>query len=81
MLEVFRNGGSAKLDVPQPSSAFVLPEEFAIAGSSSKGLNYRQRLETTRRKAEMYSLWCTSLYMLSLANHVRIVYIFVFLYN
>ena len=45
---------------------------------SDKMKAYRQRNEQKREMAEMYSLWCDSLYKLSIANHVMI-YFFLYL--
>ncbi|RZC40231.1 DNA-directed RNA polymerase, mitochondrial, partial [Asbolus verrucosus] len=70
ILEVFGNGGSSKLDVPEPPSA--LPRPAAITpdmDKSQKFKMFRQKLQYRRKKAEMYSLWCDCLYRLSLANH------------
>lgn len=73
ILEVFRNGGSSKLDVPEPPSS--LPPPPSVSSEMDKSQRYqlfRQKLQHKRKKAEMYSLWCDCLYRLSLANHVRI---------
>nr|CAD7259066.1 unnamed protein product [Timema shepardi] len=70
--EVFNSGGSQRLDIPEPPSA--CPPPGAINPEMSKMERfeaYRQRMALRRQKAEMYSLWCDTLYRLSLANHFR----------
>uniref|UniRef100_A0AAR5Q1A0 DNA-directed RNA polymerase n=1 Tax=Dendroctonus ponderosae TaxID=77166 RepID=A0AAR5Q1A0_DENPD len=72
ILEVFRKGGSAKLDVPEPPSAIDLPPTPTIdVKKAEKYEMFKQKLQRRRKKAEMYSLWCDCLYRLSLANHFR----------
>lgn len=79
ILEVFQSGGSKKLDVPQPSSALQPLEDFdpkseqaAQMTKSERYIHFRQKLLHRRKQQEMHSLWCDTLYRLSLANHVRI---------
>lgn len=70
-LQVFRKGGSAKLDVPEPPSAVDPPPTPAADMSKAEKYElFKQKLQRRRKKAEMYSLWCDCLYRLSLANHV-----------
>lgn len=74
ILEVFNNGGSAKLDVPQPPHALPpLPkiDKNEDISNVDKFALFRQKLAHRRKQGEMYSLWCDSLYRLSLANHFR----------
>ncbi|KAJ8951598.1 hypothetical protein NQ318_020475 [Aromia moschata] len=72
ILEVFNSGGSASLDVPQPSSSLPPPSTpTSDMEKSEKYHLFRQKLQYKRKKAEMYSLWCDCLYRLSLANHFR----------
>nr|CAD7411656.1 unnamed protein product [Timema poppensis] len=76
--EVFNSGGSQRLDIPEPPSA--CPPPGAINPEMSKMERfeaYRQRMALRRQKAEMYSLWCDTLYRLSLANHVSYLCVFV----
>lgn len=80
ILTVFNSGGSKKLDVAQPSSALPPMEELdpkseKIANmSKTDRYNYfRQKLVHRRKQQEMHSMWCDTLYRLSLANHVRII--------
>nr|CAD7424017.1 unnamed protein product [Timema monikensis] len=68
--EVFNSGGSQRLDIPEPPSA--CPPPGAVNPEMSKMERfeaYKQRMALRRQKAEMYSLWCDTLYRLSLANH------------
>lgn len=72
ILEVFKSGGSAKLDVPEAPSSLEPPAPVTNdMDKTQKYLNFRQKLQYRRKKAEMYSLWCDCLYRLSLANHFR----------
>ncbi|KAJ3645908.1 hypothetical protein Zmor_023531 [Zophobas morio] len=72
ILEVFKNGGSAKLDVPEhPASLSKPPSLTNEMDKTEKFKIFRQKLQYRRKKAEMYSLWCDCLYRLSLANHYR----------
>ncbi|CAH0564781.1 unnamed protein product [Brassicogethes aeneus] len=72
ILSVFNNGGSAKLDVPEPSTSLAPPPPYtADMDKQEKFHIFRQKLQHRRKKAEMYSLWCDCLYRLSLANHFR----------
>lgn len=75
ILEVFNNGGSQKLDVSQPPSAlpplsFDKPENDPTLTKKEKYERFREKLSHRRKQGEMYSLWCDTLYRLSLANHV-----------
>ncbi|XP_016945541.3 DNA-directed RNA polymerase, mitochondrial [Drosophila suzukii] len=78
IIEVFQNGGDAKLDVPQPPSSLpplpTLPAKDAdgnAASSADRAKQFRDKLGHRRKQAEMYSLWCDALYRLSLAQHYR----------
>ncbi|XP_059618016.1 DNA-directed RNA polymerase, mitochondrial [Phlebotomus argentipes] len=74
VLEVFNNGGSEKLDVPQPPSVLLppvtLPDDKDMTNEKKYHI-YHRKMAHKRRQAEMYSLWCDCLYRLSLANHFR----------
>lgn len=81
IIEVFQNGGDAKLDVPQPPSSLPplpsLPSAADSEGSSpvspaERAKQFRDKLGHRRKQAEMYSLWCDALYRLSLAQHVSL---------
>ncbi|KAG5895035.1 hypothetical protein JTB14_014773 [Gonioctena quinquepunctata] len=72
ILQVFNDGGSSSLDVPEPPSKLPPPTQPAHEmDKSEKYQLFRQRMQYRRKKAEMYSLWCDCLYRLSLANHFR----------
>ncbi|XP_068140133.1 DNA-directed RNA polymerase, mitochondrial [Drosophila tropicalis] len=76
IIEVFQNGGDAKLDVPQPPSALPpLPTNQAVdtkdISNADRAKQFRDKLGHRRKQAEMYSLWCDALYRLSLAQHYR----------
>ena len=71
IIDVFNNGGSQRLDIPEPPSNCPAPRAITSEMSKTERFNaYRERMSLRRRKAEMYSLWCDALYRLSLANHV-----------
>ena len=71
VIEVFNNGGSQRLDIPEPPSSCPLPAAATPEMTKAERFQiFRQRMALRRRKAEMYSLWCDALYRLSLANHV-----------
>lgn len=81
VLEVFQNGGSQKLDVSQPPTA-LSPPIFDKA-ENDPTLSKREKFEMVKAKlahrqtqGEMFSLWCDTLYRLSLANHVSEHFIF-----
>ncbi|XP_060878256.1 DNA-directed RNA polymerase, mitochondrial [Metopolophium dirhodum] len=70
VLQVFRSGGSSKLDIPKPISAFPSPQPILQSMSKDERSRlYKERAILKRQKAEMFSLWCDALYRLSLANH------------
>ncbi|XP_028178400.1 DNA-directed RNA polymerase, mitochondrial [Ostrinia furnacalis] len=67
-LKVFRSGGNKKLDIPPPAASLDT-SQFGNATDSSSV--FKRRVAINRARAEMHSLWCDSLYKLSLANHFR----------
>ncbi|KYN05175.1 DNA-directed RNA polymerase, mitochondrial [Cyphomyrmex costatus] len=72
LIQIFRDGGSKELNVPQPST--VVPSSAdVIASETNKSPKEISRLlfQLKRTKNEMHSLWCDCLYKLSLANHFR----------
>lgn len=78
VLKVFRSGGSSKLDIPKPLSAFPSPQPILHNMSKEERSKlFKERALLKREKAEMFSLWCDALYRLSLANHVCIYDVFV----
>jgi len=81
VLQVFRSGGSTKLDIPKPVSAFPSPQPILQSMSKDERSRlYKERAILKRQKAEMFSLWCDALYRLSLANHVNNYYSFLKMY-
>ncbi|KXJ71689.1 hypothetical protein RP20_CCG019929 [Aedes albopictus] len=74
VLEVFNNGGNAKLDVPEPPSALPSIVE-TVPRNEMTGFDrfnmVRKKMTHRRKQGDMYSLWCDALYRLSLANHFR----------
>ncbi|KAF5291408.1 hypothetical protein FQR65_LT01718 [Abscondita terminalis] len=72
ILEVFKSGGSNRLDVPELPANITPPQPISPnMDKTQRNLLFRQKLQHRRKKAEMYSLWCDCLYRLSLANHFR----------
>ncbi|CAG9817637.1 unnamed protein product [Phaedon cochleariae] len=72
VLQVFNDGGSSRLDVPEPPSSLTPPSQPTNEMDKAERYQlFRQRMQYRRKKAEMYSLWCDCLYRLSLANHFR----------
>lgn len=74
-LEVFRNGGSQQLGVSQPPSALSPPkfdktDNDPTLTKKEKYEMFKDKLSHRRVQGEMFSLWCDTLYRLSLANHV-----------
>ncbi|KAG5325368.1 RPOM protein, partial [Pseudoatta argentina] len=72
LIQIFRDGGSKELNVPQPST--VIPSSTDIkASETNKSPKEISKLlfQFKRMKNEMHSLWCDCLYKLSLANHFR----------
>lgn len=74
IIEVFRNGGDSELNVPQPPSTLTPLNDFTndnvILTNAERAQIFKEKLCYQRKQAEMYSLWCDTLYRLSLANHV-----------
>ncbi|VVC37456.1 DNA-directed RNA polymerase, N-terminal,Pentatricopeptide repeat,DNA-directed RNA [Cinara cedri] len=70
VLQVFRSGGSSKLDIPKPTSAFPSPQPILpTMTKEERSKLHKERALLKREKAETFSLWCDALYRLSLANH------------
>lgn len=72
LIQIFREGGSKELNVPQPSSVVPSLSEV-VANEPEKDSKERTKVmfQLKRMRNEMYSLWCDCLYKLSLANHFR----------
>lgn len=86
ILKVFNDGGSKKLDVPEPPSALQSPQvpnkvELDKLTKQEKFEILKEKINHKRQQAEMYSLWCDALYRLSLANHVSCFLLFYQSYN
>ncbi|KAF4520387.1 hypothetical protein B566_EDAN012892 [Ephemera danica] len=61
--EVFNSGGSHKLDIPEPPSACPVVDKITADMTKAEKIQaHRKRLMLRRKKAEMYSLWCDTLY-------------------
>uniref|UniRef100_A0A182W7N9 DNA-directed RNA polymerase n=1 Tax=Anopheles minimus TaxID=112268 RepID=A0A182W7N9_9DIPT len=74
IVQVFNNGGNAKLDVPEPPSSLPPIVETVPRSEMSGYEKYhllRKRLYHRRKQGDMYSLWCDALYRLSLASYYR----------
>lgn len=71
-----------KLGIPNRSNSLPpLPEitltdnsnsSSSPSSSSAKQMEFHQKMILRRKQAEMYSLWCDTLYRLSLANYVSL---------
>lgn len=72
LIQIFRDGGSKELNVPQPSTVVPSPSEI-IGNEMDKNSRAIMKLlfQLKRKKNEMHSLWCDCLYKLSIANHFR----------
>lgn len=75
VLEVFKNGGSVELGVAQPPSAlpplkFDKAENDPTLTKKEKYEMFKDKMSHRRTQGDMFSLWCDTLYRLSLANHV-----------
>ncbi|XP_053981123.1 DNA-directed RNA polymerase, mitochondrial [Hylaeus volcanicus] len=72
VIEIFQRGGSVELNVPQSISVLCPPASInKTATSEEKRSAAISMAKYKQRKYEMYSLWCDSLYRLSIANHFR----------
>lgn len=73
VLEVFRKGGSHKLDIPELPSNLEPPKSpnSKTLTNEQKFKFFREKLTHRKKQGEMFSLWCDAHYRLSLANHFR----------
>lgn len=75
IVEVFQNGGNHKLDVPQPPNSLPslpkVPDRDSGLSNAERAKLFKEKMLHRRKQSEMYSLWCDTLYRLSLANHYR----------
>lgn len=73
LIEIFNNGGNRELEVPLPMESG--PEVPRAPKSKLSKEEYRAYLRekdlAAKIRSEMYSLWCTELYRLSIANLYR----------
>lgn len=72
-VDVFNNHGNMELDIPVHASKMP-GYQVATSGDVTRPLrphpHRRKAMKQMKDQAEMYSLWCTCLYRLSIANHV-----------
>ncbi|XP_036970884.1 DNA-directed RNA polymerase, mitochondrial [Acanthopagrus latus] len=75
IISIFNDRGSEKLDIPPPlSEAPKMPHfnpQDPTLTSSEKAHLKREAVNARRKYSEMYSLRMSSLYKLSIANHMR----------
>ncbi|KAK2167285.1 hypothetical protein LSH36_30g07019 [Paralvinella palmiformis] len=72
LIEVFNKGGDPQLDIPQPVSKLkALPIFKSDMTPEERTAVILERLKLKKKRKEMYSLWCTELYRLSIANKYR----------
>nr|KAG5704736.1 hypothetical protein BaRGS_005192 [Batillaria attramentaria] len=72
IIELFNNKGNASLDIPPPASECPSPPKITPQMTPyEKAQAQKQRQKLSQQRAEMYSLWCTELYRLSIANQYR----------
>ncbi|XP_076247512.1 mitochondrial RNA polymerase isoform X2 [Calliopsis andreniformis] len=72
VIEIFQNGGSEELHVPQSIS--ILPPPPPINKDATPAEKQKAAVAMTkyrRKKYDMHSIWCDTLYRLSLANHAK----------
>ncbi|XP_011504783.1 PREDICTED: DNA-directed RNA polymerase, mitochondrial [Ceratosolen solmsi marchali] len=71
-IQVFQNDGSIKFHIPRPPTVLgPLPHLSKTADDVQKKKIMKARFDLQRKKNEMYSMWCDTLYKLSLANHFK----------
>ncbi|XP_029040441.2 DNA-directed RNA polymerase, mitochondrial [Osmia bicornis bicornis] len=72
VIKIFQDGGSEKLNIPQPVSVLPLPPSVNKDSTSEEKRNAAIAMaHYKQKKYDMYSLWCDTLYKLSIANHLR----------
>ncbi|XP_076280985.1 mitochondrial RNA polymerase [Lasioglossum baleicum] len=72
VIEIFQQGGSVELSVPQSVSMLIPPSRLQEnATAQEKRKIAIEMAKFKQKKYEVYSLWCDALYRLSLANHFR----------
>lgn len=79
--KIFQDGGSAELNIPQSVSILSPPcslnKDATIADKQKIAIIMAQYKQ---KKSDMYSLWCDTLYKLSIANHVCFHYFNIIIY-
>lgn len=75
IIEIFNNNGSKELNIPKPESEG--PEIPRVPDMNEKKLSKKEYMQLLKEidsakkiRGEMFSLWCTELYRLSIANLV-----------
>ncbi|XP_076632454.1 mitochondrial RNA polymerase isoform X2 [Colletes latitarsis] len=72
VIKIFQDGGSVELRVPQSVSKLSPPPTIKKDATPEEKRNIAIAMaKYKQRRYELYSLWCDSLYRLSLANHLR----------
>lgn len=81
---MFQDGGDESLDVPQAPHTLIQPttdpDRIVDLTIQERSKLFKEKMYHRRKQAEMYSLWCDTLYRLSLANHVILTMIFFIVY-
>ena len=71
-IEMFNKGGNATLKIPPPISALPeAPKLLLDMPPEEKMRIFHERVQLQKEKKEVFSLWCTELYKLSIANKYR----------
>ncbi|XP_060819906.1 DNA-directed RNA polymerase, mitochondrial isoform X2 [Bombus pascuorum] len=73
IIKIFQDGGSAELNVPQ-SVSVLTPPSLLINKNATVEEKQKAAIAIAQyhqKKCDMYSLWCDTLYKLSIANHFR----------
>ncbi|KAK6174925.1 hypothetical protein SNE40_013482 [Patella caerulea] len=75
VIDLFNTKGNIDLDIPPPVSEFPAltkyPRDFKSLSPGQKAKLHRERNQIKQKRSEMFSLWCTELYRLSIANRFR----------
>ncbi|XP_055958306.1 DNA-directed RNA polymerase, mitochondrial [Patella vulgata] len=75
VIDLFNTKGNVDLDIPPPVTEFPAltkyPRDFKSLSPGQKAKLHRERNQIKQKRSEMFSLWCTELYRLSIANRFR----------
>ncbi|XP_076381609.1 mitochondrial RNA polymerase isoform X2 [Megalopta genalis] len=72
IIKIFQEGGSVELNVPQSTSMLIAPTLLRQdATIPEKRKFFIEMTKFKQEKFDAHSLWCDTLYRLSLANHFR----------